>query len=294
MTFEQKTKEFQKIINNWLDSYLAVEDVPEKIIVEAMRYSLINSGKRLRPVLSLAVSEILGGDYNEVLPYACAIEMIHTYSLIHDDLPAMDNDDFRRGIPTNHKVYGDAIAVLAGDSLLNEAFLIMIDSAKGENIQKKLEAAAYISKASGMKGMIAGQVIDICSEGKSISKELLDYMHRCKTGALIKASILAPAIINNICKDKFAALNTYAEAIGLAFQIKDDILDVESTTDELGKPVGSDAENNKSTYVTLCGIIESKKLLSNLVEKAINSLQCFDERALFLREMARYIAERKK
>jgi len=240
------------------------------------------------------VAKLLGGSMEAVIPIAAAIEMIHTYSLIHDDLPAMDNDDYRRGKPTNHKVYGEATAILAGDGLLNEAFELMIINAlnAGDKMKRALEAALIVSRAAGKNGMIAGQVIDMESEGKDISHITLKRMHKKKTGALLLASVMAPAVLLDASPCERKSLSEYAEGIGISFQIKDDILDVESSAQVLGKPVGSDSRNNKNTYVSLFGLDHAKKMLSDSTKKAVEALEYFRENAWFLREMAFYIGER--
>ena len=227
--FNNKYKQFVKVIDDALNTLATESNVPQKTVYDAMRYSLLAGGKRLRPVLMLAVCEMLGGKAEDVVPYACAIEMIHTYSLIHDDLPAMDNDDYRRGRLTNHKVYGEAIAILAGDGLLNLAFETMLMHAEnyGSDLKRHVQAMKIIANASGVSGMIGGQVVDIEAEGRDISTELLEYLHRHKTGALIKAPVIAAAVLCGADETSVKCLESYAEKIGLAFQIKDDILDVE-------------------------------------------------------------------
>ena len=294
MEFTARLKRYQHIVNKFLEECINENDLIEKSIYSAMRYSLLAGGKRLRPVLFLAVCDMLGGDLEEVLPFACAIEMIHTYSLIHDDLPAMDNDDYRRGKPTNHKVYGEAIAILAGDGLLNMAYELMLDSTSSNlnNIENKVKAMAYIAKSSGVRGMIGGQVVDIESENTEVSIETLEYMHRNKTGALIKAPIISAAIICNASEKDIQCLESYAEGIGLAFQIKDDILDVEGNIEKLGKKVGSDALNKKTTYVSLYGLEKSKQMLMQITEEAVKSLDNFGSKAAFLKELAEYLVAR--
>lgn len=294
MEFKERFNTWGNRINKSLEEYIPKKETPEKNIYDAMRYSLLAGGKRLRPILALAVCDVLSGDMDEVMPYACAVEMIHTYSLIHDDLPSMDNDDYRRGRLTCHKVYGESIAILAGDSLLNSAFELMLKSTskKETNVNEKIKAIYVISKASGTSGMIGGQVVDIESEGKNISKDLLTYMHKCKTGALIKAPIIASAIICKANRSEIDCLELYAENIGLAFQIKDDILDVEGSLEVMGKKSGSDVEKNKSTFITLYGMDESKRMLSEIIEKAISSIEGLGERAWFLKKLACYLIER--
>lgn len=295
MEFNTQFEKWTQIVNNALDDYLGISDGPGSDIYKAMKYSLMAGGKRLRPVLALAVCELMDGNRNDVLPYACAIEMIHTYSLIHDDLPAMDNDDYRRGIPTNHKVFGEAIAILAGDALLNNAFELMLSSTLASDmiLKERVEAIRIIAGCAGAEGMIRGQVVDIESEGNEISKETLEYMHRCKTGALIKAPVLSSATICGASEEELGWLQTYAENIGLAFQIKDDIMDVESSMDVMGKATGSDAASGKSTYVTMYGLKDASELLEAAVTTAVDAISHFGEKAQFLIEMALFIKDRK-
>ncbi|HHV28609.1 polyprenyl synthetase family protein [Acetivibrio mesophilus] len=293
MDFKQQLDKYVDKINEYLDRCITEKELPEKPLYSAMKYSIMAGGKRLRPVLSLAVCDMLDGNVEEVLPFACAVEMIHTYSLIHDDLPAMDNDDFRRGRPTNHKVYGEALAILAGDGLLNLAFETMLESIiKSGDKEQAARAAGVIATASGSKGMISGQVIDLESEGKQVDTDILNRMHRFKTGALIKAPVVSAAILCKAEADDIEKLDSFAENLGLAFQIKDDILDVEGNTEKLGKKVGSDADNNKSTYVSLYGLERSKEILSDVTKKAIASLEKFGEKAVFLKSLADYLLVR--
>jgi geranylgeranyl diphosphate synthase type II len=292
--FKDTLSKWTGVVNSSLDEYITEKDVPEAEIYKAARYSLTAGGKRLRPVLALAVCNLLGGDENDILPYGCAIEMIHTYSLIHDDLPAMDNDDFRRGNPTNHKVFGEALAILAGDALLNKAFEVMLAHtlSKGDRLAERVRAMQVISSASGMSGMIGGQVVDIQSEGKALAADLLEYMHKCKTGALIKAPVLSAAVLCGADPEEYARLEEYAENIGLAFQIKDDIMDVEGSFEEMGKPVGSDDANGKSTFMSIYGLDKSREMLSDTIRKAVTALEGFGGRADFLRMLAEYIGNR--
>ncbi len=294
MEFNTQFEKLIQIVNNALDDYLGISEGPGSDIYKAMKYSLMAGGKRLRPVLALAVCDLLDGNRNIVLPYACAIEMIHTYSLIHDDLPAMDNDDYRRGIPTNHKVFGEAIAILAGDALLNKAFELMLSSTleSEEKLKERVRAMHIIAASSGTEGMIRGQMVDMESEGVQIPAETLEYMHRCKTGALIKAPILSSAVLCGASEEELEQLRIYAENIGLAFQIKDDIMDVESSMELMGKAAGSDAASGKSTYVTLYGLIEAAELLEKSVGAAVDAIGHFGEKAAFLRDIAIFIKER--
>lgn len=298
MNFTDEFSFLASMVEDYLRDYFdaLLDAIPEKKLAQSMRYSIMAGGKRIRPVLALATAKMLDVSVQDMMPVAAALEMIHTYSLIHDDLPAMDDDDTRRGKPTNHVVYGEAMAILAGDALLNEAFELLVRNSlkAGENMISALEAAHLIVNAAGRDGMIAGQVIDMESEGKTVNAETLAAMHRKKTGALLKASILAPAVYARAADGIRKALSDYADCIGIAFQIKDDILDVESSLEELGKPVGSDEKNHKSTYVALFGVEKARQMLEETTEKALNALVPFGEKAWFLKETARYIATRKK
>jgi geranylgeranyl diphosphate synthase, type II len=262
------------------------------IIYEAMKYSLLAGGKRLRPIMAIMACELFDGDINEVMTYACSIEMIHTYSLIHDDLPAMDNDDYRRGKLTNHKVFGEGFAILAGDALLNKAFEIihqaLIENPRLENIK----AAAYISKASGAQGMIGGQCIDLYYENKGIDLDILNAMHDKKTGAMIRAPLVAGALISGAKDEDVQRIEKFGQLIGLAFQISDDILDVEGSTEKLGKRTGSDVSNNKSTFVSYYGIEKSKEMAKELIAEAQNIIDLYGNKGLLLKELSNYIIER--
>jgi geranylgeranyl diphosphate synthase type II len=244
----------------------------------------------------LAACEAVGGDKSSAMPAACAMEMIHTYSLIHDDLPAMDDDDFRRGNPTNHKVFGEAIAILAGDALLTQAFIAMSDRALAGRVPPAALVAVIneIGWCAGSFGMVGGQVVDMESEGKSdIDLPTVQYIHTHKTGALIKASVKAGALLGGADDAELAALTRYGEVVGLAFQIADDILDIEGTTEQIGKDAGSDEARGKATYPALVGLSESKKRAAELVGMALEALEGFDDKAEALREIARYIIARK-
>lgn len=296
MNFKDELKGLSALVDDYLLKYFdhLTNSVSEKKLIEAMRYSITGGGKRIRPVLTLAIAKMMSKNALEVMPFAAAIEMVHTYSLIHDDLPAMDNDDYRRGKLTNHKVFGEAMAILAGDALLNEAFDLLLNSAiqSGEKMEQFIKASLIVASAAGKQGMIAGQVIDMDSEGKQTSEVTIKDMHKKKTGALIKASILAPAVYLGASAEYIKALTSYAENIGVAFQIKDDILDVESTTEELGKAVGSDEKNKKTTYVSLYGLDGAKAMLLDVTQRAINDLGIFGDSAWFLQEIAQYFANR--
>jgi len=288
-----RLNEYCSVINSNLNTLVPEIETSQKKIYEAMRYSLLIGGKRIRPVLTIAICEMFGGNIDDAIPFACAIEMIHTYSLIHDDLPAMDNDDYRRGVATNHKVYGEGMAVLAGDALLNKAFEVMLSALDdNSNIEKKIKAIQLISNASGTEGMIGGQVIDIESEGKTINYETLKTMHSLKTGALIQASASAGALIAGARQEDIKKIDDYALNLGLAFQIKDDILSEIGDREKLGKNTGNDRENNKSTYVTILGLDESKVFLKKVTDSAIGALKDFGTKAEFLVELANYLLDR--
>ncbi|MBP3362030.1 MAG: polyprenyl synthetase family protein [Clostridia bacterium] len=240
-------------------------------IYDAMNYSLLSGGKRLRPILLLEFCRLCSGSYKASMPFACAVEMIHTYSLIHDDLPAMDNDDLRRGKPTNHVKFGEARAILAGDALLTKAFEI---AASAEcDCRRQIRAIAALAAAAGADGMVGGQIVDIESENKEIPIEVLKYMHSLKTGALIKAACEMGGILGGADEDTLNIIRSFADNLGIAFQIRDDILDVLGDEQLLGKPVGSDEKSNKNTYVSLLGLEKSKKLCSDFTEKALAALE---------------------
>ncbi|MGA1623244.1 MAG: geranylgeranyl diphosphate synthase CrtE [Synechocystis sp.] len=275
-----------------LDQSLAIAR-PEKIY-EAMRYSLLAGGKRLRPILCIAACELCGGDQALAMPTACALEMIHTMSLIHDDLPAMDNDDFRRGKPTNHKVYGDDIAILAGDGLLAYAFEFAVTQTPQADPQAMLQVVARLGRTVGAAGLVGGQVLDLESEGRTdITPETLSFIHTHKTGALLEASVLTGAILAGASQDTQQRLSRYAQNIGLAFQIIDDILDITATQEELGKTAGKDIKAQKATYPSLLGIEASRQQAQGLIDDAIEALRPFGPAALPLTAIATYIIERR-
>ena len=262
-------------------------------VCDAMRYSVSVGGKRIRPVLLLESCRLCGGEIEEALPFACALEMIHTYSLIHDDLPCMDDDDLRRGQPSCHKKFGEATALLAGDALLTLAFGVCAKSALAKNApDRALRAVALLAENAGALGMIGGQEIDLASEGKQISLETLRTMDAKKTGALIKAACQIGAVLAGCSDTQIAALTEYAEHLGQAFQIVDDILDVEGDTSKLGKPVGSDAESQKSTYVSLLGLERSKQTAEELTNRAVEALSVFGDDAAFLCALAEQLCKR--
>lgn len=287
-------KKLATVIDTYLDKYLPGENVYPQVIHEAMRYSVFAGGKRIRPILCVKSCEMLSGDLYSAMPVACSLEMIHTYSLIHDDLPSMDNDDYRRGKPTNHRKFGDAMALLAGDALLTHAFLTLNNYALN---QKKLKdkiirAIDVIAKASDTSGMIGGQVIDISYEGMEIDENTMFYMHDNKTGALIKASVLSGAIIGGASDNDLKHLEDYSKYLGLAFQIKDDILDITGNEKLMGKRVGSDLKKKKCTFATHYGIDKSNALVEEYTEKSVASLDSFGNKADFLKRLVLFLSNR--
>lgn len=265
----------------------------ETRVAQAMAYSLMAGGKRLRPILCMAACEAVGGDPETAMKAACALEMIHTYSLVHDDLPAMDDDDFRRGRPTCHKAFDEATAVLAGDALLTSAFHLMALD-RGPRAEVTLDVIRIIADASGAFGMIEGQMRDIEAEGRALDLGSLRELHGLKTGALIRASVESGAVIGDAANGEREALTRYAEKIGLAFQVTDDILNVEGDPDLMGKGVGTDAEHDKATYPSLMGLEESKAYANQLVEEAVSALAVLDERAKPLKALALYVVQRQR
>ena len=294
LSASQYLLEGKKLIDEGIVNFLPQGKVYPESIHKAMSYSLLAGGKRLRPILVMAASEAVGGDRHSVLPFAVAAEMIHTYTLIHDDLPALDNDDLRRGKPTNHKVFGEAIAILAGDALLTQAFIIMTRAVGMENISPDciLKATHEMASALGSTGMIGGQVVDLESEGKPITKETLEYIHIYKTGFLIRACIRCGGILSQANASQLSSLSRFGAHIGLAFQIIDDVLDVTGDQERLGKDIGSDLTKDKATYPALYGLEESKRKAEELVGESINCLKEFDGRADPLREIARFFVQR--
>lgn len=282
----------QKWVESALDASIEVI-YPEKIY-EAMRYSLLAGGKRLRPILCLATCELTGGSIEMAMPTACALEMIHTMSLIHDDLPAMDNDDYRRGKLTNHKVYGEDIAILAGDGLLAYAFEYLAVHTKGVAPERLLKVVARLGNAVAATGLVGGQVVDLDCEGAAdITVKTLNFIHTHKTGALLEASVVSGAELASADEDTLAKLTQYARNIGLAFQIVDDVLDITATNEELGKTAGKDLAAQKATYPSLWGIEESRRQAQQLVEAAKAALEPFGAKALPLIAIADYITERR-
>jgi geranylgeranyl diphosphate synthase type II len=296
MEFKKYLTKQCAVVEQALARYMLAEEGPLADHIKAMRYSLFAGGKRIRPILALAAAEALHAETEDLLPVACALECIHTYSLIHDDLPAMDNDDLRRGKPTNHVVFGEAAAILAGDGLLSFAFELLTHPATRHAIDPaaQLRMTNLIAHAVGPTGMVGGQSLDLAAEGKAITVDQLRLIHGCKTGALITASVQAGAIFGKADEKQFAALSRYGTQIGLAFQIVDDLLDVEGTTEDLGKTAGADAQRNKATYPAFFGIAETRIMAREAVAAAVSALDIFDDQAEPLRALARYIYERNK
>ncbi|MFQ3574593.1 MAG: polyprenyl synthetase family protein [Thermodesulfovibrionales bacterium] len=298
MDIESYIKEKANLVNLFISRYFQHHQKPEELF-NSILYSLTAGGKRIRPVLCMASYEVFGGNAKEVVPYASAFEFIHTYSLIHDDLPAMDDDDLRRGKPTNHKVFGEAIAILAGDGLLTEAFKILSSKSYMNSLPNGMSDGVILSlihevaSSAGLDGMVVGQAMDIISEQKQPSEETLVFIHTNKTAEMIKVSVKAGAMLAN-AEDKYIELLTrYGLNIGLAFQIVDDIIDITETTESLGKTKGSDDRKKKMTYPALFGIDTSRQKVKDLVDEAIDTLSIFNERAEPLRLIARYLSERK-
>ena len=291
MDFYKELEEKIIEVNKSLEKFIEEKEAPQATIYKAMNYSINAGGKRIRPVIMLSCAELIGGTSDGVMPFACALEMIHTYSLIHDDLPCMDNDDLRRGKPTNHKVFGEAMAVLAGDALLNKAFeTILKNSQVSPNMT--LAALSEIATASGTEGMIGGQVIDIESENKQIDAVTLMTLHLNKTGALIMTAARVGALLSGGGREDLLLMEEFSRYLGIAFQIKDDILDVEGSEEALGKKIGADEENKKSTFVSIYGLEQSKKILYDYTQKAIEILSSYGEKAEFLIELCKFLLSR--
>ena len=296
MNFKEELKKYQDIVEDELKKYIKDKDCPESKLNESMEYSLISGGKRLRPILILATYNLFKNDYNTCMPYAVAIEMVHNFSLIHDDLPAIDNDDFRHGKLTNHKKFNECIAILAGDGLLNYAYNVISDDLKNTTDihELKLKINIFNEFTNAIDRMIAGEYVDTEFEGKPISSNYLEYMHKNKTGALIRVCVRIGAILGGASEEQLEELTSYAEKIGLAFQIKDDILSEEGDELITGKPVGNDREKNKCTYVTKYGLQESKDILKKIISEAVEITEKHGEKGEFLKELAIYIKDRNK
>jgi geranylgeranyl diphosphate synthase type II len=302
MDIKKYLQEKKEIVDSALERYFPSQPVVDReegfpiSLHRAIRHSLFAGGKRIRPILSIASFEAAGGTGDGILPFACAIEMIHTYSLIHDDLPALDNDDYRRGKPTCHKVFGEAIGILAGDALLTEAFKLMTNRPVRNGVSggegQVLDLINEVAQAAGMLGMVGGQVVDIESEGKEVDLPTIQYIHTRKTGALILASVRVGAKLGTDNEETLRAFTRYGERVGLAFQIADDILNVEGKAHLLGKNTGGDLSKRKATYPSLLGIGESKRRAKELVELAVNALTPFGPETDPLREIAWFIISR--
>ena len=290
--FRDQIAQYRAAIEEFLQGQFC-EDLPQKRLFDAMRYSLLAGGKRIRPILTLEFCRVCGGDMEKALPFAAAVEMVHTYSLIHDDLPALDNDEYRRGKKTTHVVYGEAMAILAGDALLNYAYEIMLSSSLNkENSKKYLKAIYEIAKHAGIYGMIGGQVVDVESENKIIDKDKLDFIHLNKTAAMIVGCMRAGAIIGDASEEELEKITKYSENIGLSFQIVDDILDIVGDEEKLGKPIGSDIENHKSTYPSLLGLEKSRCIARQLIEEGKSSIKDLPSEKDFLNQLGDYIISR--
>ena len=287
--------ERRALVNRTLEAYLPRVRGPAFRVVEAMHYSLFAGGKRLRPILCLAAAEAVGGAPSEVLPAACALEMIHTYSLIHDDLPAMDDDDLRRGQPTCHKQFDEATAILAGDGLLTEAFRIAADAASQQEGREAvwLEVIRLLAAAAGYQGMVGGQMLDLLAEGREVTLKELETIHRAKTGALLTAAVRSGALLGGGSRADVTRLTGYGEKFGLAFQITDDLLDIEGEAVEMGKTPGMDAQRGKATYPALLGLEKAREWARHLIDAAVAELAPLGAPAEPLREIGRYLLVRR-
>ena len=294
MNFKASMEAKIQTIENILNQYLPKEEGFQKIVMEAMNYSVLAGGKRIRPMLMMETYRLFGGKGKVIEPFMAAMEMIHTYSLVHDDLPAMDNDEYSRGRKTTHIVYGHAMGILAGDALLNYAFETALQAFEIENNDGIPKALMILAKKAGIYGMIGGQVVDVCAVGESLDRERLDFIYKLKTGALIEASMMIGAILAGATEEEVAKVEKAAADIGLAFQIQDDILDVTSTTEILGKPVFSDEKNNKTTYVTFEGLETAKTHVAKISKAAIETIKSFQGENEFLIELVKYLIHREK
>ncbi len=282
------------LVNDALERFLAYEHSLPRVLPEAMRYAALGEGKRLRPILCIAAAEAMGERAETVLPTACAIELIHAFSLVHDDLPAMDNDHLRRGQPTVWVRYGEAMAILAGDALFAKAFELIGKQANHSPPDRVVHALRLIAEATGVQGMCGGQVEDILCEGQAVSEEQLRFIHAHKTGALIRASVLAGAILSGADESVLSTLDAYSRALGLAFQITDDILDDIASTEQIGKPAGSDRAQQKATYTALFGVETARQHAQQALQNALHALAGFDTRTEPLRWLAMYAVHRDK
>lgn len=294
MSFKEELRTKTEEIEKLLTTYLPQETGFQKTVLEAVNYSVLAGGKRLRPLLMKETYQMFGGEGKVVEPFMAAMEMIHTYSLVHDDLPAMDNDEYRRGKKTTHAVYGEAMGILAGDALLNLAFETAAGAFDMETSPRTAKALQILSGKAGIYGMIGGQVVDVESEGQPLSREKLDFIYRLKTSALIEAAMMVGAVLAGASDEEVAAMERVAGDVGLAFQIQDDILDVTSTLEVLGKPIHSDDKNNKTTYVTLEGLDKAKKDVEEISERALSILASLEHKNAFLEELIRMLITREK
>ena len=294
MSFKEELRTKTEEIEKLLTAYLPEETGFQKTVLEAVNYSVLAGGKRLRPMLMKETYQMFGGRGKVVEPFMAAMEMIHTYSLVHDDLPAMDNDEYRRGKKTTHAVYGEAMGILAGDALLNLAFETAAGAFDIETSARTAKALQILSKKAGIYGMIGGQVVDVESEGQPLSRERLDFIYRLKTSALIEAAMMVGAVLAGASDDEVAAIEHVANDVGLAFQIQDDILDVTSTLEVLGKPIHSDDKNHKTTYVSLEGLDKAKKDVEEISERALSTLASLNHKNAFLEELIRMLITREK
>lgn len=295
MNFNAEMEKRLEQVQHILETYLPKEEGFQKTVLEAMNYSMYAGGKRLRPILMLETYRLFGGQGKVIEPFMAAIEMIHTHSLIHDDLPALDNDEYRRGRRTTHVVYGEAMAILAGDALLNYAYETAVQAFELEPENTRIgKALAILSRKTGVYGMLGGQCVDVEAAGKNITREKLDFIYRLKTSALIEASMMTGAALAGASEEQIRQIEAAARDIGLAFQIRDDILDVTSTMDELGKPVFSDEKNEKMTYVTIEGIEKAKKDVEEISKRAICALKSMEKENEFLEELVISLVDRKK
>ena len=295
MEFREKITEHTKEVEDIITKFLPAEEGYQKTVMEAMNYSFLAGGKRLRPMLMLETYRLFGGSSKAIEPFMAAIEMIHTYSLIHDDLPAMDNDDYRRGRKTTHVVYGEAMGILAGDALLNFAFETACKGLMAEpgnpNVAKAMQ---ILAQKAGIYGMLGGQVVDVESEGLPLEREKLNFIYDLKTGALIESSMLIGAVLAGADEEVQNVILQVAGDIGLAFQIQDDILDVTSDIETLGKPIGSDEKNHKTTYVTIRGLEQAQKDVEEISQRALDGLASLKEQNSYLNELVAYLVHRKK
>lgn len=295
MNFREEIRNRTEIAESLIRKYLPKEEGFARTMAEALNYSMLAGGKRLRPILMLETFRLFGGTEKTIEPFMAAMEMIHTHSLIHDDLPAIDNDDYRRGRLTTHKVYGEAMGVLSGDALLNYAYEVMFGAFDlTEDPSPVIRACRIMAKKTGIYGMLGGQSVDVENDGRPLNKELLDYIYENKTSALIEAAMMCGAVLAGASDEEVCKMEQAAKNIGIAFQIQDDILDVTSTAEELGKPIHSDEKNHKVTYVTLMGLENAAKQVSDLSEEAISILESVEKKNEFLCLLVRQLVSRRK